>query len=112
MNCVIEANSTLKVTQRKWRVTMSWSVSAIGKSAAVRSSVAEQFTKNTCSEPEESVRQAAARLLDACLAAQDGVGAVKVIASGSQWAMRLAITKTGVSNHLSIIVEPQHGFLE
>lgn len=90
---------------------MSWSVSAIGKAAAVRKSIADQFTKNTCAEPEEAVRQNAAKLLDEALAAQDQSQPVEVSASGSQ-SYKDYVAKTGVTNQLTMQVRPLHGFIE
>ncbi len=44
---------------------MSWSVGAVGKASAVRSEISKQFTNGgKCSEPEESIRQAAASIID------------------------------------------------
>lgn len=91
---------------------MSWSVSAIGKAPAVRSSIADQFSKSSpCLEPEESLRQAAAATIDKALEAQDPNLAVKVIASGSQ-GFKDYTARTGVYNTLGITIEPLHGFVE
>jgi hypothetical protein len=91
---------------------MSWSVTAVGKAPAVRTAIADQFSKqSSCMEPEESVRQAAAVLLDAALAAQDSAVAVKVGASGSM-SYKDWTTKAGVSNALSLSVEVLYGFVE
>jgi hypothetical protein len=87
---------------------MSWSVGAIGKAAAVRTSIAKQFEGTKCVEPEETVRKAAAALIDAALGAQSSATAVKVLASGSQ----SSSSTSGVSNSLMISVEPQYGFVE
>jgi len=90
---------------------MSWNVTAIGKVPAVRKSVAEQFNKQKCSEPEETVRLAALSVIATALAAQDDAIAVKVEAYGSQsfadWS-----AKTGLSNNLSISITPLYGFAE
>lgn len=90
---------------------MSWSVSAVGKATAVRKSIADQFTRNTCAEPEETVRQTAAKLLDAALAAQDDNQPVEVTASGSQ-GFKDWNAKTGVSNQLTMNVRPIYGYVE
>lgn len=91
---------------------MSWSVSAIGKGDAVRKEIARQFVAGAkCAEPEESVRQAAAVLIDASLAGCGPTCAVKVIASGSQ-SYKDWTTKTGVQNQLIVQVDPQWGFIE
>jgi hypothetical protein len=90
---------------------MSWSVSAIGKASAVASSIAKQFSGSPCQEPEETVRQAAARTIAAAIEAQDPNCAVKVIASGSM-GFKDYSDKTGPYNNVSIVVEPLHGFVE
>lgn len=91
---------------------MSWSVSAIGKSNAVKQEISKQFNQQSpCAEPEESVRQAAAKAIDAALAAFDDGQVVRVSASGHQiykdWN-----TKTGISNNMNITVEPIGCFVE
>lgn len=89
---------------------MSWSVQAIGKAEAVRTNIAQQFDKaGACAEPEESIRQAAKVLIDKAIEAQSG--AVKVVACGSQ-SFKDWNAKTGVTNAMSITIEPQYGFLE
>jgi hypothetical protein len=90
---------------------MSWSVAAIGKAEAVRKSIAEQFSHFVCTEPEETVKKAAAAMIDTSLAAQDPTVAVKVLASGSQ-SYGVGNTKWSVSNQVTIQVDPQHGFVE
>lgn len=90
---------------------MSWSVAAVGKAKAVRASIAEQFTKNPCAEPEETVRQAAAKAIDVALAAQDESQPVEVTASGSQ-SFRDWQNKTGISNQLTMAIRPLYGFVE
>lgn len=90
---------------------MSWSISALGRAGAVRKSIADQFSRNTCAEPEETVRQNAAKLLDEALAAQDESQPVEVSASGSQ-SYKDWTAKTGVSNQLTMQVRPLHGFVE
>jgi hypothetical protein len=90
---------------------MSWSVSATGKASAVRTEIKRQFeTGSKCIEPEETVRLAAASLLDAAIAAQDPSKAVKISAGGSQ---NFDHSKNSVvSNNLNIVVEPIYGFVE
>lgn len=93
---------------------MSWSVSAIGKAAAVAASIETQFSQSTCSEPEESVRQSARATIAAALAAQDPRTVVKVMASGSQSQRNYGQKDVAPSftNSLTINVEPQYGFVE
>jgi glutamate-1-semialdehyde aminotransferase len=82
---------------------MSWSVQAYGHARAVDESIAEQFaTGGKCSEPEETVRQAAAAILKTVIRANGSMQVLRVTASGSQ--------STAV-NQLNISVEPQYGFL-
>jgi hypothetical protein len=85
---------------------MSWSVSAVGKAPAIAAALEEQFSKATCMEPEEGVRQSARATIAAALAAQDPGTVVKVVASGSQ------STYAKLSNVMSIAIEPQYGFVE
>lgn len=89
---------------------MSWSVAATGKAPAVCVAIAKQFAgQSKCLEPEEGVRQAAASLIDASLRVQDTSAVVKVSASGHQ---TTNYQTNASSNYLSILIEPQHGFLE
>lgn len=91
---------------------MSWSVAAIGKAEAVRKSIAEQFSRSSgCVEPEETVRKAAAVMIDTALAAQDPSTAVRVSASGSMSYKDWGV-KSGPSNQLTVNVDPQYGFVE
>jgi hypothetical protein len=90
---------------------MSWSVSAVGKAKAVRAEIARQFASGTASaEPEESVRQAAAGLMDAALAAQGDDIAVRANANGSM-SFKDWNSKTNPSNSLSVTIEPIAGFV-
>ena len=88
---------------------MSWSLQSVGKAPAVRADVAKSFTTNQCTEPEETVRQAAAAVIDAALAAQDPSVAVKVTAQGSQ-SLKAYTAGTGYS--LTGAIEPLWGFVE
>lgn len=93
---------------------MSWSVCAVGKVAAVANAIEQQFDANgPCSEPEETVRQAAKAMIANALQAQDPNGAVQVSASGSQGS-----TYTNGSwgppytNQLKIDIQPLYGFVQ
>jgi len=92
---------------------MSWSVSAVGKPSAVRDAIAKQFTNSgKCSEPEESIRQAAAAIIDKALEAQGDKVALNVSASGSQSADYSTAPPTVTSNSLKISVDVIYGFVE
>jgi hypothetical protein len=93
---------------------MSWGVSSVGRPIPVAAKLATQFAKNPCVEPEETVRQAAAALIAACLAAQDPSSAVAVTAGGYQSAIYGAGGKaTGTfQNALNVKIEPLYGFVE
>jgi hypothetical protein len=90
---------------------MSWTVAEVGKAKAVAPKIAQQFLVNPCQEPEETIRQAAARTIATVLEGQDPSNVVKVIASGSMGFKDYA-AKTGPYNSVSIAVEVLHGFLE
>jgi len=89
---------------------MSWSVAAIGKPAAVRAAIADQFAKGgKCAEPEETVRLAAASVMDAALAGQtDPTKAVKASADGSMSQYANLV----VTDSLTMSIEPLWGFVE
>jgi len=88
---------------------MSWSLVAVGKAPAVLKEVEKQSAQQKCSEPEESVRQAAVHAVKAALIAQDPSVAVEISASGSQ---SEDYTTHVVRNHLNITIKPLSGFLE
>jgi hypothetical protein len=84
---------------------MSWSVGGNGPVADVRASVAKQFeTGSKCTEPEESIRQAAAKIIDQALDAQGYLPNVEVGAYGS---MSMDYTTKKISSSLSIIITPR-----
>jgi len=89
---------------------MSWSISGrMGKAAAVRAAVAKEFEQGSkCTEPEETIRQSAAQIIDSALAGQDPQQVVEVSASGHM------STNNGkvASNTLNIAVTPRWGFIE
>ena len=98
---------------------MSWGVGAIGKAPAVRKEIARQFAQGSkCTEPEESIRQLAASMLDASLAAQADNTPVRVAGSGS--ASFEYPPKTGdapnppviKNNTLTVSVEVLYNFVE
>jgi hypothetical protein len=92
---------------------MSWSVVAIGKARAVRIEIAGQFARGSkCSEPEETIRQSAAELIDRALSSTSEIFAVKVTANGSQGFKDYSKPENGVHNNLNIGIEVQHGFVE
>lgn len=88
---------------------MSWSVQAFGKAPAVRAAIAKQFEQHgKCSEPEETIRRSAAKIVDAALADQDPTQVLEVSASGS-----MSTTGGKVSSGtLNVAVTPRWQFLE
>ncbi len=88
---------------------MSWSLVAVGKAPAVGAEITKQAARSKCSEPEETVRQAAVATIAAAIAAQDPSTVVRVDASGSQ---SEDYTTKVMRNTLRILVEPLYGFLE
>jgi len=88
---------------------MSWSLVAVGKAPAVLKEVEKQSAQQKCSEPEESVRQAACHAIKAALMAQDPTAVVKLTASGSQ---NEDYATKAVRNFLSVTIEPLYQFLE
>jgi hypothetical protein len=86
---------------------MSWSVSAIGKPAAVAKKMAEEFAKNPCIQPEETIRQAVAGIVATALSSFPNNYAFRVDASGSQ-----SSSDAGTTHSLSVKIEPIWGFCE
>jgi hypothetical protein len=91
---------------------MSWSVSAIGKPAAVAAKVAADLAQYRCTEPEEAVRQLAGTLLSTALCAQHPDSVVQVSASGSQSNRYVDGKVDGWTNSLEVKVQPLSGFVE
>jgi hypothetical protein len=91
---------------------MSWSVSAFGKPAAVAAKLATDFSKNPCSEPEETIRQAVATIVATSLAAFPPNYVVRVEASGSQSCPDFSKAPNEKTNQLKVQIEPLWGFIE
>ena len=87
---------------------MSWSVSALGKPAAVAAKLAKDFVSHKCNEPEETVRQAVATAVATALKAYPSSSAVRVEASGSQ----NGNGPNDVVNTLTVKIEQVYGFIE
>lgn len=90
---------------------MSWSVSRVGKPAAVAAALAKDFAAIKCSEPEETIKNSVATAVAAGLAAFPPSLAVKVVASGSQYSPD-STKPNEKQNQLSVVLEPIHGFVE
>lgn len=89
---------------------MSWSVSAVGRAAAIAPKLADQFTRNKCSEPEETIKNSVAAALALALAAFPPNFTVKVSAAGSQSIPDAAQPER--TNQLSVTLEPIWGFVD
>jgi len=89
---------------------MSWSVTAFGKPAAVRSKLAGDFARIKCSEPEETIKTKVAEAIDAGLSVMPATDVVRVEASGSQY--QPGNTPGELRNQLAVKIEPITGFLE
>jgi hypothetical protein len=88
---------------------MSWSVSAIGKPAAVAAKVQKDLSAYKCVEPEEQVKVAAGAAIVAAVTAYPPDSCVKVSASGHQG----TATEEGKAfNNLRVDIEPVYGFVE
>lgn len=89
---------------------MSWSVNAVGKPKAVAAKLAEAFSKNPCSEPEETIRQSVAGAIAAALQVYPDDAAVNVEANGSQSVNGSNPEKA--TNSLTVKIQPLFGFVE
>ena len=90
---------------------MSWSVSAIGKPAAVAAKLVKDFAGIKCAEPEETIKGNVAAAVAAALAVFPASMAVRVEASGRQYAPD-SNKPEGKQNQLSVKLEPLFGFIE
>lgn len=88
---------------------MSWSVTAVGKPRAVAAKLAEQFERNPCAEPEETIRQSVAGIIATSLAAMPEASAVQVEAHGSQSYDGATESHT---NTLGVNIKPLYGYVE
>lgn len=89
---------------------MSWSVSAIGKPAAVAAKVKADLAVIRCQEPEETIKNHVGAAIEAGLAAFPANYAVRVEANGSQYAPDYQ-KPAEVQNQLSVKIEPLGVFL-
>jgi len=89
---------------------MSWSLTAIGKPAPVLAVLKADVARNTCSEPEQSIRAAVMDAIELALNAMPEGYAVQVNAGGSQH--RPDSTKPGIVNSLKVEIVPIYGFAE
>lgn len=95
---------------------MSWSVSAVGKPAAVAASIESQFASyGTCPEPEETAKQLVRQTIASLASGHSKPGTIiKVTASGSQSNSYdgPGAPLRDVYNNLSVSVETLFGFVE
>jgi hypothetical protein len=90
---------------------MSWSLSAIGKVAAVKAKVQADFANMTHLQGEElALKDAAQAIVNNALESQSPEIGVRVECSGSASASGLGGEKK--TQRLQILVEPLYGFVE
>lgn len=90
---------------------MSWSVSAIGRPAAVAAKLEKEFSMYKCAEPEESIKQAAKGVVLAAVNGFPEDALVLVQASGHQQSGETKGTDKA-QNTLQVKIEPVYGFIE
>ena len=89
---------------------MSWSVASQGRAGAVADQIREQFSRITCAEPEETIKNGVAAAIGKALEAFPQNMAVRVNANGSQGCPDF--NKPAESYHsLNVAIEPMHGFV-
>ncbi len=90
---------------------MSWSLSAVGKPAAVLAKLKADASRNSCPEPEQTIRAQAMVSMETLLNSLPPGSAVQVNASGSQWVPD-STKPTEAVNTLTFEVKPLFGFVE
>jgi hypothetical protein len=91
---------------------MSWSVAKVGKAAAVREKLAEDFNRIKCSEPEETIKNLVRDAIHTELGAYPPNFPVRVEACGSQSTPDYSKAPHEILNSMSVKLEPVHGFVE
>lgn len=89
---------------------MSWSVSAVGKPAAVLKTLSDQIKRSKCNEPEETIKNSILGVLETALSAFPDGTAVSVSASGSQ--SKSSSVDEKAINNLKVEITPLYGFVE
>lgn len=93
---------------------MSWSVNAVGRPQAVAAKIKKDLAAITCSEPEETIKNAISSVIATAVEAYPESYAVSVSASGSQ-GPGYDPDKTGAPmgqvNNLHVNISPLYGFV-
>ncbi len=90
---------------------MSWSTNAIGRAAGVAAAIVEQAGKQKCVEPEETIKTTVIEALSLALGSFPATYAVRVTASGSQYAPDVS-KPDEKTNTLRVELDPIFGFVE
>lgn len=93
---------------------MSWSVSAVGRPAAVAAKLAKDIASIKCMEPEETIKNGVGTIIAAALAAYPESYAVTVSANGSQgpgYDPNKSGATVGQVNSLTVSISPLYGFV-
>lgn len=92
---------------------MSWSISKVGKSDKLGAAIKAELANYKCSEPEESIKNAAGEFIAKALDGNIPATAVKVTAFGSQSTMGgHGGEPDAFSNTLKIEIEQLYGFID
>lgn len=94
---------------------MSWSVSGVGRAAAVARKLQNDCAAIKCAEPEETIKNCVATIIATALAAYPESYAVSVGASGSQgpgYDPTKVGAVLGMVNSLSVSISPLYGFVD
>jgi len=89
---------------------MSWSITAVGRPAAVLAKVTAEAAKIKCREPEETIKAIVVEAVRTALSAYPDNFAVRVEASGSQSTGNFPINDKYV-NTLRVSIEPLYDFV-
>ena len=87
---------------------MSWGLQKAGKGEALAKACAEAFASITCPEPEMSIKNGIAAVVDAAVRGSPEC-AFKIEASGSQYT---GVDGKALQNQARLVIEPLYGFVE
>lgn len=91
---------------------MSWSASGVGKAGVLAGKLALEFDRVKCAEPEQTIKDQVAQIVQLALSAFPPDMPVRVNASGSQQSVDFSDPNAPKVNQLNVTIEPIWGFLE
>lgn len=90
---------------------MSWSIAVVGRAHGVAAYAEKHFNLTKCEEPEESIKQKVAEIVQIACGNMPEDSAIEIIASGSQYCTKRDDKQTD-AHSVSVSIRPLFGFVE